>query len=101
VAFLKSVAYSRRAKRVIYLTFVFAALCFVAFILGNLYLGGNAANGYVRAGHYYVCAHRSCSEVSSAAWHYSYWNARIALGGMLLVFAEVAILMSTRDIKLE
>lgn len=95
---LKFLAYSKRAKRVIYPTAILAVVNFAAFIAGSLYLGGDALNGYLKSGHYFLCAHGHCSEVSSAVWHYSYWHALSSFGGILLVFAEVALFLNTGDI---
>jgi hypothetical protein len=92
---------SNRAKFVVYPTVILAALNFAVFVGGSFYLGGDALNGYVRGGHYFVCAHGSCGEVSSAIWHYSYWHAVTALGGILLVFVEMAIFINTGDIEWE
>jgi hypothetical protein len=98
---LKFVGYSKRAKWVIFPTAALALINFLAFVVGSLYLGGDAVNGYVRSGHYFVCAHGSCIEVSNAAWHYSRLHAYLALGGILLVFAETALFLNTGGIKWE
>jgi hypothetical protein len=74
---------------------------FSTFIVASLYLGGDALNGYTHEGHYFVCAHGSCTEVSRAIWHYSYWHALTALGGIFLVFAEAAVFVNTGDIEWE
>jgi hypothetical protein len=74
---------------------------FFAFVGGSLYLGGDALNGYMKAGHYFVCAHGHCAQVSSSIWHYSYWHAVTALGGILLVFAEIAFFLNTGGIEFE
>ena len=92
---------SRRAKWVLYPTSVLAILNFFAFIGGSLRLGGDALNGYIQTGHYFLCAHGHCTEVSASAWHYSYWHALISLGGILLVFVELAIFLSKGDIEFE
>jgi hypothetical protein len=42
-----------------------------------------------------------CTEVSSSIWHYSWWHAVTALGGIFLVFAEVALFLNTGDIDFE
>ena len=88
---LKFTAFSKRAKWVIYLVMTLAMVNFFAFVVGSAYLGGDALNGYVRAGHYFVCAHGGCAEVSSAIWRYSYWHAYACFGGILLVFAVTAL----------
>jgi hypothetical protein len=73
---------------------------FCAFLVGSLYFGGDALNGYVQAGHYFVCAHGSCAEVAEAVWKYSWWHAVTAMAGMMLVFAEAATFVTTGDIVL-
>lgn len=92
-------SYSPRAKWVLYPTVALALINFLAFIIGLLYLGGDALNGYVRAGHYFLCAHGQCVETSRAIWRYSYWHTLAALGGILLVFAETALFLNTGDIR--
>lgn len=98
---LKFRSFSKRAKWVIYLTAALAMINFLTFVAGSLYLGGDALNGYVRAGHYFVCAHGGCAEVSSTIWHYSRWHAMASFGGILLVFAEMALFLNTGDIDWE
>lgn len=94
-------SYSQRAKRVLYPTVALAVINFIVFIVGSLYLGGDALNGYVKAGHHFVCAHGRCTEVSGAIWRYSYWHAVASFGGILLVFAETALFLKTGDIDWE
>jgi hypothetical protein len=96
---LKIVAYSKRAKWVIYPTAILAMINFIVFVVGSVYLGGDALNGYVQAGHYFVCAHGHCTEVSIATWHYSYWHAYASMGGILLIFGEVALFLNLGDIE--
>jgi hypothetical protein len=98
---LKFRSYSKRAQWVLYPTVVLAVINFFAFVGGSLYLGGDALNGHVTSGHYFLCAHGHCTEVSSAIWHYSYWHAMISLGGILVVFAETALFLNTGDIEFE
>ncbi len=96
---LKFTAFSKRAKWVLYPVMTLAMVNFFAFVVGSAYLGGDALNGYVRSGHYFVCAHGGCAEVSSAIWHYSYWHAYASFGGILLVFAVTALFLNTGDIE--
>lgn len=93
--------HSRRAKWVLYPTSVLVLINFFAFTGGSFYLDGDALNGYMKAGQYFVCAHGHCAQVSSSIWHYSYWHAVTALGGILLVFAEMAVFLNTGDIEFE
>jgi hypothetical protein len=98
---IKIRAYSKRAKLVGYPIAVLAVVNFVAFAVGCAYLGGDALNGYAHGDHFFVCEHGHCTEVSSAAWHYSYWHAYAAIGGMLLLFATAALFINTGDIEWE
>jgi hypothetical protein len=66
-----------------------------------LHLGDYALNGCVQAGRYFVCAHGSCTEVSEAVWNYRYWHALSAIGGILLIFIEAAIFVSSGDAVLD
>jgi hypothetical protein len=92
---------SKRSKWVMYPTVALVLPNFIAFIIGNLYLGGDALNGYQQAAHYFVCAHGSCTEVTQRVWNYSYWHALSAMGGILLVLIEAAIFITTGDIILD
>ena len=92
---------SKRARWVLYPTLVLIMLNFFTFIVISVHLGGDALNGYVHAGKYCVCAHGGCTQVSPATWHYSYWHAMTAIGGILLSFAEVALFINTGDITID
>lgn len=92
---------SKRAKWVLYPTVFLASLNAFSFSVFSQRIGGDALNGYVTAGKYFVCAHGGCSQVSSEIWHYSYWHAWIAIGSVLLVFAEIALFINTGDISID
>jgi hypothetical protein len=92
---------SKRAKYFLYPTMVLVVVNFFAFISVSVLLGGDALNGYVHTAHYFLCAHGHCTEVSGSTWNYSWWHAVSALGGILLVFAEMALLLNTGDIHFE
>lgn len=92
---------SRRAKWVINSTMALVIPNFFAFIIGSVHFGGDALNGYVQAGHYFLCAYGSYTEVTQAIWKYSYWHELSAIGGILLVFVEWVVLVNTGDIVLE
>lgn len=98
---LRFQSYSRRAKLVLYPTVALVVINFAAFMIGLFYLGGDALNGYVRGGHYFLCAHSQCVETSRAIWRYSYWHTLVALGGIALVIAETALFLNTGDIQFE
>lgn len=91
---------SRWSKWVMYLTAAVAFPNFLAFVIGNFYLGGDALNGYVQAGHYFVCAHGGCREVAASVWKYSWWHAVTGIGGIWLVLVEAATFVTTGDIVL-
>jgi hypothetical protein len=90
--------FSKRSKWIVYGTMGLAIPNFAAFIVGSVYFGGDALNGYVHAKHYFLCAHGSCTEVSQSIWKYSYWHAICALANILLVFIEWAVFANTGDI---
>jgi len=96
---LTIVTYSKRAKWVIYPTATLVMINFIVFGAGSAYLGGDALNGYIQAGHYFLCAHGQCTQVSSATWHYSFWHAYAAMGCILLLFGEVALFLNLGDIE--
>ena len=94
-------SYSKRAKRVIYPTASVVMINFFIFVFMSVYLGGDALNGHIEAGHYFLCAHGHCTEVSRSIWHYSYWHAWTTIAGFLLVFAETVLFLNTGDIEYE
>jgi len=86
---------------VIYPTFVLVFVNFFVFVCFSIALGGDALNGYINGGHYFVCAHGGCVEVSRSVWTYSYWHAISAFIGIALVFVEFGIFVMTKDIVVE
>lgn len=92
---------SKRAKWIIISTTALAFPNFIIFWLVAVSLGGDALNGYVNNNHYFVCAHGACHEVSKSIWTYSYWHASSALFGIFLIFAELALFVTSKDIELE
>jgi len=53
-----------------------AILNFAVFYLMALYLGGDAENGRVQAGHFYLASHGNLTEVSKAIFSYSLFHSR-------------------------
>src|SRR5215510_4363067 len=51
-------------------------LNFLTFMIMSSLIGGDAANGYVERGHYYVRDHARITEVSKSVFEYSLWHAR-------------------------
>jgi hypothetical protein len=95
---------SRRAKFVIIPVVILAFVNFFSFIFIDLYLGGDALNGYARDGHYFLYCQTSHSryiEVSRAVWTYSYWHAISVFVTHGLVFVSAAIFLNTGDMVLE
>jgi hypothetical protein len=48
---------------------------FAAFFAASLYLGGDAINGKMAAGHFYLMGHGRYTEVSESVFAYSKWHA--------------------------
>jgi hypothetical protein len=48
---------------------------FAAFVVVSLCIGGDAINGYIKDGYYFVCMHGSCHEVTRTVFEYSRWHA--------------------------
>lgn len=90
---------STRATRVMGPTGLIALVNFFAFVLISTYLGGDAINGHISGGKYFVCGHGLCTQVTSSVWHYSYWHALATIGSVLLVLAESAYFRCTGDIE--
>lgn len=97
---IRIVNQSTRAKRVIYPTAVIALVNFTAFLVVSAHLGGDALNGYIRDGHFFLCAHGICTQVNSRLWHYSYYHAVATICLMLLVVIEMAYFCRSGDIGL-
>ncbi len=89
---------SSRAKLILSLSGALTLFNFFAFIGIGAYFGGSAMNGYVRDGHYFLCAHGGCSEVSRSIWNYSCWHAVATIACFLIVGIEWAIFVKRKDI---
>lgn len=51
-------------------------LNFVAMAVGAFMLGGDAVNGKIAGGHFYLAEHGKLTEVSEAVYTYSLWHVR-------------------------
>jgi len=51
--------------------FVLGFLNFASFFAVALFLGGDAINGKIEAGRYYLCSHGRYTEVSQSVFNYS------------------------------
>jgi hypothetical protein len=94
---------SKRATRLLHPAVTLAIVNFAALLAGSAHFRGTALNGYSDAGRYFVClhSHSSCTAVSSATWHYSYWQALLTIALFTLVVAASAVFIRTGDIELE
>ena len=60
-----------RMKYFAYILVVVGLLNFIAYFLISLAIGGNAINGKIEAGRYYLCEHGRYTEVSHFVFEYS------------------------------
>jgi hypothetical protein len=90
---------SAQATRILYATGAVALANFAVFVLVSTWISGDALNGYVSDGRFFVCAHGRCAQVSPSVWHYSYWHALVTIGLMLLVVAETLYFYLTGQMK--
>ena len=98
---IKFKSFSTRAKRLVYSTALFFVIDFATSIIVSQCLGGDALNGYIHAGNYFVCAHGSCSPVSPAIWRLSYWQQITVLFGIALLLVELVVFVNTGDIPID
>ena len=92
---------SRKAKFIFIPVFILAFVNFAVFITIDIYLGGDALNGYAKDGHYFLCSHGRYTEVSGAVWTYSYYHAISMWITHLSVFVLAALFLYTGDMALE
>ncbi len=71
---------------------------FAAFVLIGGYLGGDALNGYVKDGHYFVAEHEHghAIEVSRAVYLYSEWHAISVVLSLAVFLAFTAFVRRRR-----
>ncbi len=93
--------FSRRAKFIFIPAVAIAIVNFAAFIIINICIGGDAINGHVTDGHYYLGSHGRYTEVSRAVWTYSYYHTVSMWITHLSVFILAAIFLNTGDMKIE
>jgi hypothetical protein len=65
--------------------FLYAAN-FVVFVIIAARIGGDAFNGMVRDGHYFLSNHGQLTEVSPRVFTYSLWHVRFLLATFALTF---------------
>ena len=61
---------------------------FFAFCVEALSIGGDAINGYVKAGRYFLCLYGTCHQVGATLFEYSWWHALSVIGS----FANLLLL---------
>lgn len=78
---------------IVYPTFVAAWVNFAVLLLGSIYLGGDAFNGYVVGTHHFLCFHKGgpCREVSESIYRFSYWQTVAAIVSILLAGLESVV----------
>lgn len=67
---------------------------FAAFVIGTFVIGGDALNGEIREGHYFVGSHNDLKEVSRTAYWYSFVHALSAFTSMPVALAIAALARS-------
>jgi hypothetical protein len=92
---------SRRAKFIFIPVFVLAVINFATFISINIYIGGDALNGHMIDGHYFLGSHGRYTEVSRAIWTYSYYHAVSMWITHVSVFILLAIFLNTGDMAIK
>ena len=69
----------RFLRKLVFAVVILSVLNFALFLVGTLYLGGNAVKGKIEAGRYYVRGYLRGTtgyvQVSQAAFNYSKWHA--------------------------
>lgn len=66
---------------------------FFWFVAESSALGGDALNGTIRGGHYYVSSHGALTEVSQGQWYWSRAHAISVFGTHLLAMVGMAFLL--------
>jgi hypothetical protein len=61
----------KAAKTVCLVLLILGLLNFALFMIGTAYLGGDAGNGKIDAGHYFLADHGRLTEVSKSVFQYS------------------------------
>src|SRR5262245_30952673 len=61
-------------------------LNFVVFVLVANWLGGDAVNGHVEAGHYFLASKGRATEVSREVFQYSRWHVYLLWANFLVAF---------------
>jgi hypothetical protein len=81
---------NRTVQMAVAQTFQFVAILnFLSFFVIAVYLGGDASNGRVVNGHYFLGSHGHYTEVTATVFHYSEVHSSTVLWSALLYFVGV------------
>jgi hypothetical protein len=89
-----------KAYRIARAVGLFGVVNFIVFVAGSFYLGGDAFNGYRKAGHYFLGMHSNgpFTEVSRSVFLFSEWHASVLI--VTVAFVLVAhLLFRTKVLK--
>ncbi len=67
--------FMEKVQKICLMIFKIACYNFLLFVIIAILLGGDAENGYVSDGHYYLKSHGKITETSPFIWHYSWIHA--------------------------
>ncbi len=56
------------------------------------YLGGDAVNGHIAAGHYYLMAHGQLTEVTHSVYRYSLWHTYILVTHLIITAVWIGLI---------
>lgn len=93
--------FSRRAKFIFIPAFILACVNFAALLIIDTYTGGQAINGHVTDGHYFLGSRGRFTEVSRAVWTFSYYHTMSVKFTHLSVFTLAAIFVTAGDMRIE
>jgi len=78
--------------------FFLALANFFAFVLISLYLGGDAVNGKIDSGRFYLGSHGRYTEVSARVFTYSKWHTYSVLVTHSAAFLSALVLSRRRRV---
>lgn len=87
--------------RALLLVIALCALNFVAYVVVAANIGGDALNGEIVGGHFYLGLKGKFTEVTEAAYTYSLWHTYILFASMILCFPAMLMVRLERDRRLQ
>ena len=87
---------SKWRRRLCITAIALASINFATFIIAGFVLGGDAGNGRVENGHYYLNFHGTYTEVSKTVYAYSWWHS-FSLPFTFVLFAVAAYFGRSRE----